>query len=92
MMKSAEDIVRSAKAEVENVSPQDAATEVAQGRAVFVDVRQAEEWQQGHTDGAIHASRGLLEFFADPTNPATRRGCNPINGSSSSAPPVRAPR
>jgi len=77
MVKTAEEIVRSAKSRVENVAPQDAAAEVAEAKAVLVDVREAEEWQHGHINGAIPAPRGLLEFFADPTNPRHKDGLEP---------------
>jgi rhodanese-related sulfurtransferase len=30
--------------------------------AVFVDVREVEEWRQGHIRHAVHIPRGLLEF------------------------------
>ena len=77
MTKTAEEIVRSAKAQVESIRPEDAAGEVGQANAVLVDVREAEEWQNGHIDGAIPAPRGLLEFFADPTNPRHKQGLEP---------------
>jgi len=77
MTKTAEELVRSAKAQVENVGPEDAANEVGHANAVLVDVREAEEWQHGHIDGAIPAPRGLLEFFADPTNPRHKEGLEP---------------
>lgn len=32
--------------------------------ASFLDVREVEEWRQGHIRGAIHIPRGMLEFQA----------------------------
>ncbi|MFY9922124.1 MAG: rhodanese-like domain-containing protein [Mycobacterium sp.] len=69
MTTTAAEMIRDAKTRVKAVSPQDAVAEVDQGTAVFVDVREAEEWQHGHIEGAVPAPRGLLEFFADPTDP-----------------------
>ena len=77
MIKTAEELVRNAKARVETVALQDAAAAVAASKAVLVDVREDDEWQQCHIDGAIHASRGLLEFYADPTDPRHQEGMAP---------------
>lgn len=32
--------------------------------AILLDVREVEEWRQGHIDGAVHIPRGMLEFQA----------------------------
>ena len=77
MTKTAAEMIRNAKAQVETVSPRDAAAEVEQKNAVFVDVREAEEWQHGHIEGAVPAPRGLLEFFADPTSSRHKDGLEP---------------
>jgi rhodanese-related sulfurtransferase len=77
MSKTAAEMIQNAKAQVETVSPQDAVAEVEQKNAVFVDVREAEEWQHGHIEGAVAAPRGLLEFFADPTSPRHKEGLEP---------------
>jgi len=37
---------------------------------LFVDVRETQEWMQGHIPGALHVPRGLLEAIADPDTPA----------------------
>ena len=41
------------------------AAELATSRAVLLDVREAQEWQHGHIQGAVPAPRGLVEFYAD---------------------------
>lgn len=69
MATTAQDLVLAARADLDLVTPEVAVGEVASGRAVFVDVRQTEEWQHGHIDGSVHAPRGLLEFLADPASP-----------------------
>ena len=63
------EMITDARAQVGSVAPAAAAEEVSSGRAVVVDVREPEEWQHGHIDGAVSAPRGLLEFFADPASP-----------------------
>lgn len=35
--------------------------------AVLLDVREPNEWEQGHIPGAVHAPRGMLEWYADET-------------------------
>ena len=59
------------------MSPKDAAEEAAAGAAVLLDVREAEEWQHGHIEGAVPAPRGLVEFFADPTSPRHKEALDP---------------
>ena len=91
MTKTAMQMIGEARAQVGMVAPKKAADEMDAG-AVFVDVREPEEWQHGHIDGSVAAPRGLLEFFADPTSPATSKPWTPAAGSSSCAPPARARR
>ncbi len=60
-MKTAHDLVAAAKARIQEV----AITEAQQAillADVLIDVREAEEFAAGHLPGAIHASRGMLEF------------------------------
>jgi len=70
-------MIKDARAEVGTVAPTDAAGELSSGGAVFLDVREAEEWQHGHIDGSVAAPRGLLEFFADPTSPRHKEQLDP---------------
>ncbi len=69
MTKTAMGMIMEAKAQVGSIGPADAAAELASGKAVLLDVREAEEWQHGHIDRSVPAPRGLVEFFADPTSP-----------------------
>jgi molybdopterin/thiamine biosynthesis adenylyltransferase/rhodanese-related sulfurtransferase len=53
------DLLQQVKREIEEISTSEAA-----GRAdapVFVDVREREEWDEGHIPGAVHVPRGYLE-------------------------------
>ncbi len=68
--KTASQLVQDAKSAVENLTPDQVAVEVATGRALLVDVRDAPERSaNGTIPGAVHASRGMLEFHADPSSP-----------------------
>ena len=39
---------------IERINPEDAKTAYDQNRAVFVDVRDVDEYEEGHIPGAIH--------------------------------------
>lgn len=68
--KSAADLVKEAKQQVENLTPQQVIEEVEQGNTTLIDIRESEELKQsGIIPGAVHAPRGMLEFYADPTLP-----------------------
>jgi rhodanese-related sulfurtransferase len=60
-MKTAHDLVMAAKARVQEVPLQDA-EQAIRDADVLVDVREADEFAAGHLGGAMHISRGLLEF------------------------------
>jgi rhodanese-related sulfurtransferase len=57
-----EKLVADAKKNIAEISPQDAAARLESGEAVIVDVRDHDEWDQGHIPGAIHMSRGTIEL------------------------------
>ena len=76
--KAAAQLVAEAKQRVENLTPEQVSTELAQGDAVLVDLRESEEREQnGAIADAVHAPRGMLEFYADPTSPYHRQGFDP---------------
>jgi rhodanese-related sulfurtransferase len=77
MATSVVELVMAARENLELVSPEAAAEEAASGRSLLVDVRQTEEWHHGHIDGAVRASRGLLEFVADPASPRHNEALDP---------------
>ncbi len=63
------DLVAAAKRRTENLSPDAVAAELAAGDAVLIDLREPEERvQNGAIPGAVHAPRGMLEFYADPAS------------------------
>jgi rhodanese-related sulfurtransferase len=60
-MKTAHDLVAAAKARIQEVAIAEAEQAIREAD-VLLDVREADEYAAGHLGGAIHASRGLLEF------------------------------
>lgn len=68
--KSAKELIADAKGQIENLTPQQVQDELASGKVVLIDLRELEELKQnGRIEGAIHAPRGMLEFYADPDMP-----------------------
>ena len=76
MPKTVAEMIAEANAQIESVSPRDAAAEAAAGKAVLVDVREPVEWEH-HIAGAVQVPRGLLEFVADPASPKHRPELDP---------------
>lgn len=76
--KKAAEMVAEAKQRVENLSPEQVAQEMEQGKVVLIDLRESEERsQQGVIPNALHAPRGMLEFYADATTPYHRAEFDP---------------
>ncbi len=67
-VKKAWDLVNEAKQEIDNLSPEELKAEMDSG-SVVVDIRDHRElYQKGKIPGAIHAPRGMLEFWIDPAS------------------------
>lgn len=60
-MKTAQDLVAAAKATTTEIAVADAERAIREADALL-DVREADEYAQGHLPGAVHMSRGMLEF------------------------------
>jgi molybdopterin/thiamine biosynthesis adenylyltransferase/rhodanese-related sulfurtransferase len=60
MPKSYADLLREARAQIREVTPQEVDALPA-GAATVVDVREASEWEQGHLPGARHVSKSYIE-------------------------------
>jgi rhodanese-related sulfurtransferase len=71
-MKTAHDLVVHAKALTREL-PVDQAAVVMQDADVVIDVREADEFAAGHIPGALHASRGMLEFKLSASPDLSRR-------------------
>jgi molybdopterin/thiamine biosynthesis adenylyltransferase/predicted sulfurtransferase len=54
--------LKNLRGRVKELPPEEALRSLENGKgAVFLDVRQADEYRQGHIPGALHLSRGFLE-------------------------------
>ena len=71
MPTSVKQMLEAANAAVPRVTPAQARDMIAKGNTLVVDVRDAPEVaQSGKVAGAVHVSRGMLEFRADPELPS----------------------
>ena len=69
-VKSATDLVKEAKQQIENLSAQQVQEEIKRGNVQLIDIRESDELKQnGKITGSVHAPRGMLEFYADPALP-----------------------
>jgi rhodanese-related sulfurtransferase len=77
-VKNASQLVTEAKARISNLTVEQVAGEIEAGDAVLVDLREPGELaEQGAVAGAVHAPRGMLEFYADPSSPYHRSELDP---------------
>ena len=60
-MKTAHDLVAAAKTRVQEIAIADADQAIREAD-LLIDVREADEYAAGHLSGAVHISRGMLEF------------------------------
>ncbi len=64
------DLCATAEAEIETLSAADAAALASDPNVQLVDIRDVRElWREGGVPGALHAPRGMLEFWVDPDSP-----------------------
>jgi rhodanese-related sulfurtransferase len=71
MALSLKQMMEAANAAVPKITPTKAREMIAKGNTLMVDVRDASEVEKsGKVAGAVHVSRGMLEFRADPESPA----------------------
>jgi rhodanese-related sulfurtransferase len=70
MSTSVKQLMEAANAVVPKITPAQAREMIAKGKALVLDVRDAPELEKsGKVAGAVHHSRGMLEFRADPESP-----------------------
>jgi len=71
MATSVKQMLEAANAAVPRITPAEAREMMAKGNTLVVDVRDGMEVaQSGKVAGAVHVTRGLLDFRADPEYPA----------------------
>ena len=69
-----EKLVAAAKRNITEISVADAKKQAEAGAAILIDVREEEDWKEGHAHGAKHLSRGVIELeiedeIPDPKKP-----------------------
>jgi rhodanese-related sulfurtransferase len=70
MNKGYKQLVSEANANVKSIPTAEAMKELQSDGVAFIDIRDLPELERdGKIPGAIHASRGMLEFYADPESP-----------------------
>jgi rhodanese-related sulfurtransferase len=68
-----EHLCREAEAEVDTITVEQAMELHGSDDVVFVDIRDIRELsREGRMPGAVHAPRGMLEFWVDPESPYHR--------------------
>ena len=76
--KTAAEMVADAKGRIDNLTVEQAATEIEEGSATLVDIREEDErTQNGAIPNSVRAPRGMLEFWADPSSPYHREEFDP---------------
>ena len=62
-------LVAEAKKNITEILPHDAAEKLKSGEAVIVDVRDDDEWDEGHIPDAMRMSRGTIELDIEENVP-----------------------
>ncbi len=69
------DMVRSAKERIEELSVEELQAEIERGDVTLIDIRDPREaWERGAIPGARSMPRGMLEFWFDPESQYYRGG------------------
>ena len=67
---SASDMVKNARARIEEIETSDLIIMMEDPNVVIVDIRDIRERQRsGYIPGSFHAPRGMIEFWIDPESP-----------------------
>ena len=75
MIRPVSELVAAAETEIETLSPRELREALEEARTggtplTLVDIRDVRELErEGRIPGAIHAPRGMLEFWVDPASP-----------------------
>jgi rhodanese-related sulfurtransferase len=64
-----EKLVADAKRNIQEISPQETAAALERGDTLLIDVRDPDEWQEGHIPGAKNFSRGTVELEIEEAAP-----------------------
>jgi len=64
-----EKLVADAKKNIQEISPQETAAALKRGETLLIDVRDPDEWAEGHIPGAKNFSRGTVELEIEEAAP-----------------------
>lgn len=76
--KTAIQLVADANEQIASLSVEELDAAIKLDGLVLLDVREAEEYRLEAIPGALLATRGMLEFYADPTSPFHRHSLQPV--------------
>ena len=67
-------LVADAKSRIKEVFASDVVVQTGAEKPIIIDVREDSDWNEGHAQGAIHLSRGIIELkiedkIPDPNTP-----------------------
>ncbi|HEY4281880.1 MAG TPA: rhodanese-like domain-containing protein [Chthoniobacterales bacterium] len=57
-----QELVAEAKKNITEISPEEAAAKLQNHEAIIIDVRDNDEWEEGHIPHAMHLNRGTIEL------------------------------
>jgi adenylyltransferase/sulfurtransferase len=72
-MSTYRELLQQARAEISEIDASQARERIESGEPVVVDVREQDEWDEGHIAGAVHVPRGHLESRIERLAPDTTR-------------------
>ena len=76
-LKTVAELVADARTRITSLTPEEIAAEMERG-ALLIDIRESEERaEHGFIPEAVHAPRGMLEFWADPKSKLHRAEFDP---------------
>jgi rhodanese-related sulfurtransferase len=66
-------LVAAAKQNITEISAADAKKQAEAGEAILIDVREEDDWRDGHAEGAKHLSRGVIEMEIEDAAPDLKK-------------------
>ena len=70
LLKNSKQLVQEASMKITTLSIDEAKEKLGQNNVQFIDIRDIRELErEGTIPGALHAPRGMLEFWVDPNSP-----------------------
>src|SRR3712207_157462 len=77
-LKTVKQMVAEARERIHALSVEQVATEIEEGDALLVDLRENDErFLEGTIPNSLHVPRGMIELSVDPTSPFYRREFDP---------------